>query len=349
MGNCSSSGGYRKIFQVEPDPPEVQMVKFPQADDFAESTCVYQGDLIVPINGRESGLYRYHFDENTKAWIKAEVIFSTPAGKVMMGTKIHEHTIVGCYSNLDKGIFVYHLLTKEYKEIPIKGYANDLCFDDEDPTIVYMCTNVDYKVYNCYLYKINIVTNTFERICAEGPFTAAAGINCLKGKIYVATLDQIWVLEKANPSNFERLQFNTVAQLAFPFFDNIIIDYQQGMILFAVYDAHQCFCYPVLSNPCCLAPSTYLYSYFYGAGYGDIHNTDRKPNYDKVLYIIYNPETKKNAIKEVTFHSTFHDSTVTQVTNYRDDLFILTNWKANFIVIKKLDITYKDDNVFDMD
>lgn len=344
MGNIVTAR--EKTIHPQRNELDGQLIRFPHEDNSIESICVNRKDLLIPINGTDSGLYCYSYDDQNQCWFQKECLFETKSDEIIINVKSMGNTVIGCYSRRRLGIFIYNLKTKDYEHIPMDGCSTDICFDGEDENIVYCYSLVDSHSYISFLYKIHLITKKIDRICVNEIFLGAVGIHCYQKMLYLVTLHKVYSIYTTELHECYIMDFQATADFHYPYYDNIHFDVENNLMMIAVYDYKGFCCTPSSSftSSCsisCFNNSVHKYIDTFHQRFGhnfhrnhqDYSNLHRHVVKDYVKYMIYNPYNGSSKMKEFNFQGKFDNSTVTQFIHYRKDQYVFINCKSNYALI----------------
>ena len=85
MGNIVTAR--EKTIHPQRNEVDGQLIRFPHEDNSIESICVNRKDLLLPINGTDSGLYRYCYDDQNQCWFQKECLFETKSDEIIINVK----------------------------------------------------------------------------------------------------------------------------------------------------------------------------------------------------------------------------------------------------------------------
>jgi hypothetical protein len=301
-------------------------IKFPNELHFAESFVILKDKIYFPLNisadidDDSNGVYVY--DINSKNF---NLLFKPENRDVILGSKIYNNKFIGCVTNLDS-IIIYDFETKEIEYIKVKGCPNDLCIYDDN---IYVIINMNYRVYNGIVKKININTRKSKTLIKN--INTVTGINIIDNNLYIATLINV-IKYNIITKKIKRIIKNNKI---YPFYDNITIN--NNKLNIAIYNYNQRLYYYYSKYYICLLIINYMVSFFVGIGYYDIINNQRKmDNSKKIKFISYNTINKTYKINKFNININTFDYEITQIEEISENQYLLVNWKANsFVIINK--------------
>jgi hypothetical protein len=261
---------------------------------------------------------------------------------VILGGKVNEKEdlFVGC-NTYDNTILVYYLKKKLYKYIKLTGCPNDLCFSKDEKT-VFVVMNIEHSTYCGLLIKLNIETEEVEYILGNTEncikqfnLYSVSGIGIANDILYIATLPELYSINTNDYTDFNTLI--DINNKNSPLYDNITF-YKTEMNV-AVFAYNQNTTYSVYKNKNLLKRIICCFSNCCGIGFFTKINVDRRMDKLKIKFVkvdITDP-TKKNIdnYEYLTIDKRFtdFDSEVTQITQITDTKYILTNYKARYVLM----------------
>ena len=325
-------------------------IKFPNAEHFAESfyNDSANGKIYFPLNVDisskiEHGVYEYNYknlddenldDENNKL----KLLFQPLNNDIILGCKISNNKFIGCVTNINS-IIIYDLGTKKIEYIKVEGCPNDLCIDKAYPNIIYVVINMDYMGYNGIVKKINIDTKESEILIGnldsainKYKLYSVTGINIINSHIYISTLLNVIRINLSDNKIEICIENNELC----PFYDNISLNEKnENELCISIFDYDQQFAYRILINKILNNILQCLFSFFFGVGYYNIYNNNRKMNNSKkIKFINYNVTNKSYKLITLDPNVNDFDYVITQIEKISDNRYLLVNWKANrFIII----------------
>jgi hypothetical protein len=303
-----------------------KFIQFPYTNQYSESFIINNNEIYFPLNGPNAGWYLYNEEK------RFTLLQPFLNGEIVLGSKQAQQRLVGAVSN--KGsITIYDLNNKTVDSIYVGGYPNDLCIDEDDPNIVYLITNVNFSIYSCKLYKINLTTKSVVPLLPNGKFIIGTGLNIKNNQIYLSTLTHVYQIDK-NTLQTSIISNNDANK---PFYDNASIDGDN--INFAIYDYNQNLITKAIEYPYLYGIFQFLMSLTVGVGYLDVTNNNRTMTYNKpVEFFQYNVFSKIGKMLKLDSAFVNFDNCTTQVNRFKDNTFCFVNWKANAFLLVDLNL-----------
>jgi hypothetical protein len=325
----------------------LKLVNFPYSGQYAESfISLNKNQIYFPLNGPKAGWYLY--DQG-----KFKIVNLFTDSEIVLGSKlvstnsemksnklintnnseIKSNKLVGAVSN--KGtITIYDLDKKTTESIYVGGYPNDLCVDDEDPNIIYVVTNIDFTIYCCKIYRVNLITKDVTSVFLDQKFIIGTGINIKDKQIYLSTLTNIYKIDK----NTSSVTVISNKSLTYPFYDNVSIDSDNSNLNIAIYDYDQKLVTKTIEHPYLYGIFMYLISSTTGIGYLDVTHNNIKPNNKQIRFLRYNITNNTGKFLQLDKTLTNFDNYVTQLNRIDENTFCFVNWKANSFLLVDLPI-----------
>lgn len=209
-----------------------------------------------------------------------------------------------------------------------KVYPNCVCFDKQEERTVYVLCNTDFSTDNCKIFKVDLNSHLATLIPIEGVF-AGSGISSVRAnELYISTLTRV-IRYDMNSGQSEILIENKKCG---EFYDSITV-FDQRVLFIAVFNYDRHLVSLVLRSRLLRAIVFALLSCTISLGYFNITNNDRSlPKNDQIRFVKYDIESNEVECIIVDPIANF-DRTVTQVVCLRENVYLLTNWKANRALI----------------
>lgn len=330
-------------------------IPFPSEFHFAESFDV-EGDYIYfPLNhipertsSYPSGLYRCSLSQLLQKSISFELVFAFQEIHLLFGSKFKSGIFLSCDS-LNEDLVILDTRTNNLKKIKLpSGCPNDVVFDNQDSTIAYVVLAGRFKAYNGILLRVNIETD--EQTILFGDFTGAlfqkklynpTGVNIVGDYIYVATLLNVLVIPKENPSMHHTVIDGTKAG-NYPLYDNISVspsDDTATSLIVAIYDTNQRTIYDSFSNSFLLHIIMVSMSCIFGTtAILDKENFDfgRPPTKTPITFVKMNLNSDHYEAITVNQILPEFDQEFTHIVQLTEKVYIGVNFKANGALLFEL-------------
>lgn len=291
-------------------------------------------------------LFNYRSEKINQYFLR--FVFAFPnKSDVILGGKVNEKEdlFVGC-NTYDNTILVYYLKQKLYKYIKLTGCPNDLCFSKDEKS-VFVVMNIENSTYCGLLIKLNIETEEVEYILGNTEncikqfnLYSVSGIGITNDILYIATLPELYSINTNDYTDFNTLI--DINNKNSPLYDNITFyhDSQNKTLMnVAVFAYNQNTTYTVYKNKNLLKRIICCFSNCFGIGFLTKINVDRRMDKLKIKFVKIDitDSTKKNIdnYEYLTIDKRFtdFDSEVTQITQITDTKYILTNYKARYVLM----------------
>jgi len=294
---------------------DLEEIKFPKHDDFAESCCFQDNKMYIAVNNEQNSTL-YEYDLETNEFVVLRLFKSS----VILGSCLQKDKLI-LADTRNQTIIHYDIKTHVVNRFCINAYPNDLCFGDNN--YIYTVGNINYKSKNGIVHKIN--TDTGDISVVLNNLYSGSGINYKNNKLYIATIVNV-VCHDDETNETTELICNTVD---YPMYDNITM--ADDDLCISIFDKDKKLDYKVIQNNFIRTIGIFLMSCTLGVAYYNIHNPNRKSNKQKISFIKHN--TVSDNTKYITFDQPINDfdSTVTCV-NYYNGCYYLVNWKTNYMI-----------------